>query len=149
MPYVVIKTWFPSNKANEVAKIYIEERKKYPFDRSLGKEVVTAVSSDESGIITMGVIDVKEGKLEETLARDNNILVMYLNIEGYKHKVEVWSTAVEALTLLGTGMLVRTLKGHESGVNSVVVSPDGNYIVSGSWDKMIVKKIKKKIDQKL
>ena len=101
MPYVVIKTWCPFNKANEVAKIYIEERKKYPFDRSLGKEVVTAVSSDESGIITMGVIDVKEGKLEETLARDNNILVMYLNIEGYKHKVEVWSTAVEALTLLG------------------------------------------------
>ena len=101
MPYVVIKTWFPTNKANEVAKIYIEERKKYPFDRSLGKEVVTAVSSDENGIISMGVIDVKEGKLEETLARDNNILVMYLNIEGYKRKQEVWSTAVEALALLG------------------------------------------------
>ncbi len=101
MPYVVIKTWFPSNKAKEIAKIYIEERKKYPFDRSLGKEVVTAVSSDENGIISMGVIDVKEGKLEETLTRDNNILVMYLNIEGYKRKVEVWSTAVEALALLG------------------------------------------------
>lgn len=89
MPYVVIKTWFPSNKANEVAKIYIEERKKYPIDRSLGKEVVTAVSSDENGIITLGVIDVKEGKLEEILTRDRNIGVMYLNIEGYKRKQEV------------------------------------------------------------
>lgn len=101
MPYVVIKTWFPSNKANEVAKKYIEERKKYPFDRSLGKEVVSAVSSDENGIISMGIIDVKEGKLEETLTRDSNIGVMYFNIEGYKRKQEVWSTAAEAFAFIG------------------------------------------------
>jgi len=36
MPYVLIKTWFPPHKAEEVAKVYIEELKKYPPDRSLG-----------------------------------------------------------------------------------------------------------------
>ncbi|KAL0955358.1 hypothetical protein HGRIS_014908 [Hohenbuehelia grisea] len=29
------------------------------------------------------------------------------------------------------------LRGHDSGVRSVVFSPDGKYIVSGSWDKTI------------
>jgi len=32
---------------------------------------------------------------------------------------------------------IHTLKGHKASVMSVVVSPDGNYIVSGSVDKKI------------
>jgi tricorn protease-like protein len=35
---------------------------------------------------------------------------------------------------LETGQDVRPLTGHESGVNSVTVTPDGRYVVSGSWD---------------
>ena len=33
--------------------------------------------------------------------------------------------------------LVRLLTGHQSHVNSVAVSPDGRYIVSGSWDRTV------------
>ena len=33
---------------------------------------------------------------------------------------------------------INKLEGHTEGVNSVNVSSDGNYIVSGSWDKKIL-----------
>ena len=36
-----------------------------------------------------------------------------------------------------TGALVRTLEGHTSFVFSVAYSPDGVFIVSGSWDTTI------------
>ena len=37
--------------------------------------------------------------------------------------------------LLADGSLVRTLKGHMSGVTSVCVTPDGQRVVTGSEDK--------------
>ncbi|TRU20884.1 MAG: WD40 repeat domain-containing protein, partial [Microcystis aeruginosa Ma_MB_S_20031200_S102D] len=36
-----------------------------------------------------------------------------------------------------TGQEIRTLKGHDSTVNSVNFSPDGKTLVSGSWDRTI------------
>jgi WD40 repeat protein len=36
-----------------------------------------------------------------------------------------------------TGEEIRTLKGHDSSVNSVNFSPDGKTLVSGSWDNTI------------
>jgi len=101
MPYFVIKARFPRTKGNEVAKIYIEERKKYPFDRSLGKEAVLAATTDEKSVLTIGVLEIKEGKLEEVIARENKISMMYLDIEGYNRWTEMWMTAVETLGLLG------------------------------------------------
>ncbi len=101
MPYIVIRSWFPSYKASEVAKTYIEERKKYPRDRTLGKIVAEAVRSEEDGIMSMGIMEVKEGKLEEALNRRQNIEVLYHDIEGYKYKLSVWWTAVEALAMIG------------------------------------------------
>ena len=84
-----------------VAKIYLEERKKYPFDRSLGKEAVLAVTGDDKGVLTIGIIEVKEGKLEEVIARENKISMLYLNIEGYTRWTEMWATAIETLDVLG------------------------------------------------
>ena len=101
MPYFVVKARFPRTKGKEVAKIYIEERKKYPWDRSLGKEAVLAASTDEKSVLTTGVLEVKEGKLEEAIARENNVSVMYLDIEGYNRWTEMWMTAAEALGLFG------------------------------------------------
>ena len=60
-----------------------------------------AIQSDDKGVLTIGVMEVKEGKLEELLARENNISMMYLDIEGYSRWFETWMTAVEALGLLG------------------------------------------------
>jgi len=101
MPYIVITNWFPSNKAMEAAEKYLEERKKYPRDRSLGKMVVEALKSDERGIVGFSVINVKEGKLEESLLREQNIQVMYHDIEGYRYKIDVWWNITEALAMVG------------------------------------------------
>jgi len=101
MPYFVVKARFPRTKGKEVAKIYVEERKKYPWDRSLGKEAVLAASTDETSVLNTGILEVKEGKLEEVIARENKISMMYIDIEGYNRWSEMWMTAVEALGLFG------------------------------------------------
>ena len=67
MPYMFITAHFPSNIAKEVGKTYLEERKKFPRDRSLGKVLVEAVKPRENGIETMGILQIKEGKLEVRL----------------------------------------------------------------------------------
>ena len=36
-----------------------------------------------------------------------------------------------------TGVELTSLNGHTSGVNSVAFSPDGNHIVSGSFDESV------------
>jgi WD40 repeat protein len=36
-----------------------------------------------------------------------------------------------------TGECVTSLRGHTDRVNSVAVSPDGQYVISGSWDKTV------------
>jgi WD40 repeat protein len=41
--------------------------------------------------------------------------------------IRLWKTT--------TGRLVRTLKGHVAGIQSLAVSPDGKYLISGSWDR--------------
>lgn len=101
MPYVLIKSWFPPHKTEEVAKGAMEELKNNPPDRSLGKSLATALKSNENGIASIEIIEVKEGKLEENLTHYSNALVMYHNIEGFRYKIEVWSTMVEAMGMLG------------------------------------------------
>ena len=38
---------------------------------------------------------------------------------------------------MATGELLKTLTGHEKGVPSLVYSPDGTTLISGSWDNTI------------
>ena len=52
-------------------------------------------------MLTIGIIEVKEGKIEDVLARENKVSLLYLNIEGYTRWIEMWSTAVETLDALG------------------------------------------------
>ena len=35
------------------------------------------------------------------------------------------------------GLLQKTLKGHDEGVTAVAISTDGQFVVSGSWDKTV------------
>ncbi|MFX1570869.1 MAG: hypothetical protein ACFFCV_21225 [Promethearchaeota archaeon] len=39
-PFIVVTAWFPLNKSTEAAEKYIEERKAFPPDKSLVKELV-------------------------------------------------------------------------------------------------------------
>jgi hypothetical protein len=101
MPYIVTTAWYPSDRVTEVVKTYFEVLKKYPPDDSLGEAVVpAAVTTTKRGIKTLGITEVKEGKLEEALNRARSVMVMYHNIKGYEYSVAVYATVSEALAFV-------------------------------------------------
>jgi hypothetical protein len=102
MPYLIVTASWPSDKSDEVAKMFFEEMKKYPPDDSLGIPVVPAAFTRTlQGIEAMVVIEVKKGKLEDLLTREMNALAMFRNIQGYEAQVEIYMTLEEALGTIG------------------------------------------------
>jgi hypothetical protein len=102
MPYIVIDTKYPADKADEVAKAYLEVLKKYPPDDSLGTEVVpVATKATLQGVRGFAVSEVKEGKLEAAFIRSANVMAMFRNIPGYEYTIDVYLTAGEALATIG------------------------------------------------
>ena len=101
MLYMFITAHFPSNKAIEVGKTYLEERKNFPRDRSLGKVVVEAVKPRDHGIETIGILQNKEGKLEAALKRQQDASAMYHDIDGYEYSIDIYWNAAEALGVIG------------------------------------------------
>ena len=102
MPYIVVTAWFPLNKGTEAAEKYIEERKEFPPDKSLVKELVAnAIKVDKNKIRSIYIAQVKEGKLNEALMRQQNAMIMYHDIEGYEYTIEVCFTVVEAMGMIG------------------------------------------------
>jgi len=106
MPYVLVTSTFPLNKTNEAAKLYVETLKEFrKAQRPLTKEIIpNAVKSTEDGIESLGVHDVKEGKLEEFLLLQQKYMVKYHGIEGYKYTIEVRFKATEAMEMIGMKM---------------------------------------------
>ena len=102
MPYLITFSWFPLNKAQEVANKYVEVMQKFPPDDTLGTDVVPIAStSNEKGIETIGITEIKEGKLQEAMTRAVNIAVLFYNIEGFNYKIRVYNTVTEGMTALG------------------------------------------------
>ncbi len=102
MPYIIVTSWFPLNKGTEVAKKYSEERKEFPPDKSLTKEVIqSALKVEKNKIKAMYVAEVKEGKLDEALTRQQNALLMYHDIDGYEYTIEIFFNIVEAMGIIG------------------------------------------------
>ena len=105
MVYVVTNIIFPSHRAPEAGKKFLEQLKKYAEDESLGETLVNAaVKTTTCGIRVVTVSKINKGKLEETLTRGNEILAMFNGIEGFEYSYEVWSEAGEALATLGMKM---------------------------------------------
>ena len=92
MIYVVIKTFYPSHKAEEVAEVYQEMIKKYPPDPSLSERVVPVVGRPtEKGLESMSIQKLKEGKFDELAERTITTMAMFHKIEGFEYSVEIWS----------------------------------------------------------
>ena len=101
MVLIVITSWFPIDKANEVAKKYIEVFKKYPPDESLGKGLTTAFKVTKEGIKAIGIAEVVKGKVEEYIARATVSTQEYARIEGFRYEVEMFMDITEALAVVG------------------------------------------------
>ena len=102
MPYIVVNSAFPLNKGTEAAERYLEERKKFPPDKSLIKEVVpNAIKIDKDKIRATYIAEVKEGKLNEALTRQQNAMILYHDIEGYEYNIDICFNIVEAMGMIG------------------------------------------------
>ncbi len=100
--YVKVLSEYPHHLAEEVGKTYIEMRKKYPDDRSIAKPVVRAAVEAVDGMFRVtSFYKVKPGKLEESIDRAVERLLMFANIQGYKYTITVAYEAVEALKFIG------------------------------------------------
>jgi hypothetical protein len=102
MPYLITKSIYPSDKAPEAGKKYLEALTKYPPDEHLGPLLVPAgVKSTPQGIEAISVTEVKPGKLEEAITYVSNFMAMFLSIQGYESTTDVYLKAEEALGLIG------------------------------------------------
>ena len=103
MPYVFVTSIFPANAAEKLAKMWVDSLKEFRSkQRPLTKELISnAIKSTTEGIETIGVHDVKEGKLEEFLALQQRYLTTFHEVEGYKYQIDVRFKATEALEMIG------------------------------------------------
>lgn len=102
MPYLVVTSQYPSDKAPEVAKRYIEAMSKYPPDENLAVPVVpAAVKETLQGINTIGISEVKKGKLDEAFNHLVSMMVMFHSIQGFEYRIDIYLKVEEALGFIG------------------------------------------------
>ena len=102
MPYIVTTSLYPSDKAPEVAKRYIEAISKYPPDDNLGVMLVpAALKPTLEGIRVIGIVEVKKGKFEDAQNRVRRMMSMFMSIQGYEYTIDSYATIEEAMTLVG------------------------------------------------
>jgi len=102
MVYLLSTVWFPPVKGEEVGKKFLENIKKYPEDKSLGKSVLAgALMRTKYGIKAIAIYQVKEGKLDAALEWVGDILAAYSEIEGVNSRVDTMATLVESMEAIG------------------------------------------------
>ncbi len=102
MPYIIVTIWYPSDLVKVVAEKYFEMLKKYPFDKSLGKETVSvAVTTGKTGIKAVSIMETKRENLGDALNWVGKRMVMFQDIKRVESKTRVWSTVTEALESVG------------------------------------------------
>jgi len=94
---------FPADQAENISKIYLKNIKEARAAlRPLAKEVITnSIKATMDGMSAISVHDIKEGKLEEALKLQQELILAYHEIPGYKYRIEIRFKATEALGMLG------------------------------------------------
>ena len=103
MRLIMVTLWYPLNKATEVARKFLEVNEKFP-QKPFEKSWLAGVKADEDGLKTVWLTEIEDGKLEEALDMTNRRLVEYMNIEGYRFKIETLMTFEYAMPLIGLEM---------------------------------------------
>jgi hypothetical protein len=105
MPYLIVTSLYPSDKATEVAKKYLEAISKYPPNENLATPLVpAAVKGTHQGIQVLGISEVKKGKLEEAYTYLVNMMAMFHSIQGFEYKVDIYLKVEEAMGIIGMNL---------------------------------------------
>jgi hypothetical protein len=104
MPYIIGRSWYPPNKSDETTKKYLEVLEKYPFDESLGKQIVpVAVTVSKDGLETLMILEVEIQKVGAALEWAKRFMLEFRTIEGFNWEIKTWSTAEEGLARMNLG----------------------------------------------
>ena len=104
MVLIMVTSWYPPDKAIEVAKKFIEVLQKYPQESYEKWLVAGAVIAVKDGIRVITITEVEKGKYEEALSLEAKRLVEYFGIEGYRFQIETLLSVEEAMPLIGLEM---------------------------------------------
>ena len=104
MVMIMVTSWYPPNKAVEIAKKFLEVMQKYPLKSFEKPLVLAAASAVKDGIRSITITEVEKGKYEEALNLEAKRLVEYMSIEGYRFAIETLLTIEEAMPLVGLEM---------------------------------------------
>ena len=97
MVYVVLKSFYPTHKAEEIMKIFMELVKKYPSDESVAETLIRGAGRPtEKGYEGMSIWKVKEGQFDKLAKRIMSAMSMFNNVEGFGWAVDVWATFEES-----------------------------------------------------
>jgi hypothetical protein len=105
MPYLIVTSLYPSDKATEVGKKYLEAISKYPPNENLAAQLVpAAVKGTHQGIQVLGISEVKKGKLEEAYTYLVSMMAMFHSIQGFEYKVDIYLKVEEAMGIIGMNL---------------------------------------------
>ncbi len=104
MVLIMLTSWYPPDKATEVAKKFIEVMGKYPQESFEKPLVLAAASSVKDGLRSISITEIEKGKYEEAMDLIARREVEYFGIEGYRFEMETLLTIEEAMPLVGLEM---------------------------------------------
>ena len=111
MVLIMVTSWYPPNKATEVAKKYVEVMLKIPQESFEEPLVQGACKSDRDGIVSVSINKITQGKYEEAFNLVVRRMVMFYEIEGFRFKLENFLTVEESAPLFGLVPLSTNEKG--------------------------------------
>lgn len=102
MPYLKITSQYPSHTGPAVAEKYLEVLSKFPHDESISvQSVPAAVKMTHKGARSFSLSEVKPGKLDAAYSRAVKMMAMFLGLEGFEYKIEIYSKIDEAMASIG------------------------------------------------
>jgi len=104
MVMIMVTSWYPPNKATEVARKYIEVMQKFPLESFEKPLVPVGASPSKDGMEVITISEVRKGKYEEALYLAARRLVEFDSIEGFRYEIKTLLTGEEAMPLIGLKM---------------------------------------------
>jgi hypothetical protein len=105
MPYLIMNSLYPSDKASDVVKRYVEALKKYPPDENLFTLAVpVAGKATHQGMQAIVVAEIKPGKLDEAYMYFAKMMAMFQDIQGYEYRIDPYVTVNEAFQIAGMSL---------------------------------------------
>jgi len=105
MPIIVIDSYYPPSKNQDVLTAWLGALEKFSRPEGLFKPLIeNAVSSNQEGLRVFSAFQTNPGKYEEAAAYFAKFMTSFFHIEDYYYEMATWSTIEEAMESIGAKM---------------------------------------------